>query len=261
MCLHRLFKHLSPGDLLLGDRGLVSTAHLALVLRAGLHACARLPKWLVVAGRGRGLHRRVRRLGKQDLLVEWRRRPAQYRVGWMSRRAWAALPDALTLRQVAFRIKRKGHRDRWAHVVTTLLDPRRYPAAEVAELYGERWRVEVCFRDLKRALGLGAVRSARTVAGVRKEVACLVLLYNLVRRVMGRAAAAQAVARDRVSFADALAWLRWAAPGDPLPPLAVNPARPDRPAQPRAVKRGRDDYPRLKRPRSDLCLPPASVVV
>ena len=64
-----------------------------------------------------------------------------------------------------------------------------------------------------------------------------------------------------MSFTDALAWLLWAPPGSALPRLVLNPARPDRPTQPRCVKRGRDDYPRLKAPRSQLSLPPATVEI
>ena len=43
--------------------------------------------------------------------------------------------------------------------------------------------VEVYFRDLKQSLGMGKL-SARTLAGVRKEMLAFVLLYNLVRKVM-----------------------------------------------------------------------------
>jgi hypothetical protein len=259
-CLARLFRFLAPGDLLLGDRGLASFAHVALILAGGWHACLRLPRWLAVSGRGAGRHRRARRLGKQDLLVTWRksdRRPA-----WMSRRAWAALPDALSLRQVTFRVGRgPGFRCTWARVVTTLLDPARYPATEVAELYGRRWQVEVCFRDLKRTLGLGRVLSARTLAGARKEVLCHVLLYNLVRQVVGRAARRQGVAADRVGFTSAATWLLWSAPGDPLVDLVVNPARPARPTQPRRLKRGRKKYPPLTAPRATLARPPAAATI
>ena len=89
-CLARLLKHLSGGDLLLGDRGMGSYAHLALMLRAGVACCVGLPRWLAVLGAGRGCHRRVARLGEHDLLVRWLkpdRRPT-----WMSRRAWRELP-------------------------------------------------------------------------------------------------------------------------------------------------------------------------
>ena len=55
----------------------------------------------------------------------------------------------------------------------------------------------------------------------------------------------------RVSFADALAWVRHARPGDELPDLVVNPLRPGR-VEPRAVKRRCKQYDLLNRPRDEL---------
>ena len=52
--LARMLRMLSPGDLLLGDRGLVSFAHVALMMRAGIHCLIRLPRCMVVHGRGNG---------------------------------------------------------------------------------------------------------------------------------------------------------------------------------------------------------------
>lgn len=71
---------------------------------------------------------------------------------------------------------------------------------------------------------------------MRKGLAVFGLVYNLVRVVMLEAAARQGVAVARVSFTDALKWMRHARPGDRMPKLLVNPARPDR-AGPRCVKR------------------------
>jgi hypothetical protein len=228
VCLGRLLGHAGPGDLLLADRGLVSFAHVALMAARGVACCCRLPACMTVTGRGRGGCRRLlRELGAHDRLVRWLR-PDRRPAAWMTRAAWAALPDELVLRQVGRRVSRAGFRDRWLWVVTTLTDAAAHPAAEVLDLYGRRWRVEVCFRDLKATLGMGRLRS-RTLAGVRKEVAAFVLLYNLVRRVMCRAAAARGVDPDRVGFADACRWVLWAGPGDPPPVLVINPRRPDRP--------------------------------
>jgi hypothetical protein len=52
----------------------------------------------------------------------------------MSKVRWAALPATLTLRQVAFRLVRPGFRTTWAWVITTLLDPAKYPAEELVTL-------------------------------------------------------------------------------------------------------------------------------
>ena len=65
-CLTRLFKDLSPGDLILGDRALVNFAALTLLQAAGLAGCFRLPQRLVTFAAGRPGADRLTRLGRQD---------------------------------------------------------------------------------------------------------------------------------------------------------------------------------------------------
>src|SRR5258705_9251742 len=89
---------------------------------------------------------------------------------------------------------------------------------------------------------------ARARPGVRKEVAVFCLVYNLVRLVMLEGAQRQSVAVARISFADALKWMRHARPGVGMPMLLVNADRPGR-LEPRAVKRRWNRYPKLTRPR------------
>lgn len=254
----RLFKLLRPDDLLLADRGLVSFAHLALLLQSQAHACLRLPKTMAVSGRGKGRRRRQRRLGRQDLLVRWER-PQRNALSWLSNRRWKQLPASLTLRQIAFRLHRPGFRTQWAWVITTLLDPVQYSAQEIAELYGQRWQIEVNFRDLKQSLKMRKF-SARSVEGVKKELLAFVLLYNLVRLAMKQAAARQGVTPDRIGFRDAMTWLLWSQPGEPMPKLQVNKRR-RRPTEPRARKHGGYCFPVLKQSRDASRKPPAEAIV
>jgi hypothetical protein len=253
VCLARLLKACGKAALLLGDRGMAGFAQVALMLEAQVHGCLRLPRWLVVHGHGRANHRRLRRLGKQDMLVSWRK--GGRRVGWMSKLRWGRLPEQLTLRQVSFRITRKGYRTHWAWIITTLTDPTLYPAEELVELYGTRWQIEVCFRDLKRTLRLRQT-AARDVQGVQKEILAFLVLYNLVRQVMAAAATRQNVEPDRISFVDALRWLLWSEVGEELIDLVVN-LKPTRDTQPRMLKHGRRRYARLNKPRHRLTKPPS----
>ena len=167
-CLSRLFKALGRDALLLGDRGLVSFAHLALLVRAGAHGCFRLPRQQIARSPGRGSHRHCKRLGRQDWLVTWIKDCKGRRVKWMSRVQWKTLPQELRLRQISFRIVRPGFRVHWAWIVTTLLDPQAYPAQELVDLYGKRWQIEVYFRDLKQSLGMAKL-SSQTVAGAQGD--------------------------------------------------------------------------------------------
>jgi hypothetical protein len=134
-------------------------------------------------------------------------------------------------------------------LVTTLLDPLQYPAAELAQLCFERWQVEVDLRHLKQTLHLDVLRS-KTVEGIQKELCMLALAYNLVRLVMVEAGRHQAVAPDRISFVDALRWLCHARPGEPLRTLKVHRRR--QRWEPRARKRRPKQYPLLNRPRAEL---------
>ena len=92
-------------------------------------------------------------LGPQDRLVTWRkprRRPRT--IGPV---LWLTLPTELTLRMFRVTCSAKGFRTRHLIIVTTLLDPEKYPAQEVAKLYRQRWSVELFFRDLKTLLQKG----------------------------------------------------------------------------------------------------------
>ena len=236
---------LGPGDLLVGDRAFGSYAHLALCRGRGLHAVFRAhQRRRIDFGPG---GRRLRRLGRLDQLVEYTK-PTQ-RPCWMSAADYAALPASLAVRELRYDIRLPGRRTHRVTLVTTLRDARRYPARALAELYGRRWQAETDLRHLKQTLGLDVLR-CQTVFGVLKELTAFAVIYNLVRRVMREAGRRQAVAPNRISFIDALRWLRHARPGEVLPPLKINPARPGR--ADRGSQRRPKEFPVMKRPRAEL---------
>jgi len=255
---------LRPGDIVLGDRAFCSYAHLALCRQRQLHGLFRAHQRLVVDFRphrrhapvrgaapdqaGRPRSRWLKRLGRHDQLVEYAK--PKERPAWMTAAAYAALPETLVVRELRFPVRTPGRRTRVITLVTTLLDPRRYSARALAKLYGQRWQVEVDLRHLKQTLGMDVLH-CQTFPGVVKELLLFVLVYNLVRRVMQQAARRQRVSPERVSFVDALRWLRQARPGEEVPRLRVNPARPGR-AEPRVRKRRPKQFPVMKRPREQL---------
>jgi hypothetical protein len=253
---------LRENDLLVGDRAFCSFAHLALARSRRLHGLFRAHQKQIIDFRPRRPHlgpgqkgpagrprsRWLKRLGKDDQLVEYFK--PQKRPSWMSAEEYARLPASLVVREVRVKVAVPGQRTQVVTLVTTLLDPKRYPARSLAKLYGRRWQVETDLRHLKQTLGLDVLR-CQSVPGVVKELKVFAIIYNLVRRVMAEAARRQGVEPDRVSFADALGWLRHARPGDELPRLKVNPVRPGR-AEPRAKKRRAKPYDLLLKPRRVL---------
>jgi putative transposase len=172
------------------------------------------------------------------------------RPDWLTAEAYAALPDCLTVRELRYTIVTRGCRTRVITIATTLLDPERYPAADIADLYGQRWQIETNFRHLKQTLNMDVLR-CRSIAGVQKELAMYALVYNLVRVVMCEAAKRQDVSIDRVSFIDAVRWLADAVHGPTELKLRLVPYRPGR-YEPRAVKRRAKPYKYLNRLRDVL---------
>ena len=168
----------------------------------------------------------------------------------MTRAVWAELPAYLVLRELRYRIGRRGFRTHAVTLVSTLLDPIRYPASALAELYGSRWQIEVNLRNLKQTLGMDVLKS-RSVAGVRKEILVFALVYNLVCAAMCDAAAAAGLPVMRISFIDACRALIHASYGHPPSGVHVNPSRPGR-VEPRVRKRRPKSYPLMRQPRAVL---------
>lgn len=69
------------------------------------------------------------------------------------------------------------------YIVTTLLDAEKYSAKQIADLYFQRWDVELFFRDIKTTMGMDILR-CKTPSLVRKEILMYFIAYNCIRRLM-----------------------------------------------------------------------------
>jgi hypothetical protein len=254
---------LRKDDILLGDRGFCSFAHLALLAARRAHGLFRVHQRQIVdftphrLGAKSGQHKRakglprsrwLRAFGLTDQLVAWQK--PKERPEWMTAEQYAALPAELTVRELRYRTGTAGFRVREVTLVTTLVDADLYPFEELADLYRRRWEVEGNLRALKNTMKMDVLR-CETVAGVSKELLMFALVYNLVRLVMLEASRRQEVPLDRISFVDALRWLKEARPGTALPKLVVNPDRAGR-SEPRVRKRRPKVYPLMKKTRDEL---------
>ena len=194
--------------------------------------------------------RSIRRLGKGDELVE-------FEVSSEARRKNPALPTHFDAR--AIRYQRKGYPAQV--LLTSLLDETRYPAADVRELFHERWEIELGFGELKTDMleRLETIRS-KSPSAVSQELWGLLLAYNLVRLEIERVAAELDVPPIRISFLAALREVveQWhfatiVSPGtvparlstttDRLRQFLLPPRRPQR-VFPRAVKIKMSNYAR-----------------
>lgn len=246
-----LHPHLGSGDLLVGDRGFCSYAHLALLAQRGIHAVARMQQRRRVRFFSRQhswAGERSVRLGRNDQLTIWRKSTVPSRV--MSREAYDALPETMVVRELRYRVSRRGYRTVTVTLATTLLDPAAYPAADLAELYHRRWRVEINLRHLKDTLGMRVLR-AKSVAGVERELLAFALVYNLICATLTEIAVHLGTRPERVSFIDLVRLLRHGLDRVAEATAVVNPDRPGR-VQPRVVKRRPLGYSRMTRPRAEL---------
>ena len=252
----RIWEGLKRGDVILGDRAFGNYATLADLPRRGIDVVARLNAKRKVD------FRKAKRLGRNDGLFVWTK--LKICPPYLTLAHWAETPAAITVRIVRFRVATKGYRTRLILLVTTLLDPKLYPLEELAALYARRWRLELCFRDLKTQMGMEQLR-CQTPAMVEKEALAYLVAHNLVRCVIAEAIARYRVELDRVSFKGTVDALRqytqtmaqarsrkkrqelWE---DLLSNLARDlvPLRPRR-REPRAVKHRPKPFPLLTRPR------------
>jgi Transposase DDE domain len=256
-----LHEALAEGDILLADRGFASYAHLALVFLRQLHAVFRCHQKQIVdfrvgrrhtgqrkSQKGLPRSRYVRRLGHWDQVVEYTK-PTTKPKG-MDADRWANLPATVRVRELRYLTPQRGYRTRVITLVTTPLDAEAYPAPALAELYLGCGQIELNFRHLKTTMGMEVLHCKR-VDGVLKELHMFAIAYNLVRLVMLEASRRQEVPLERISFVDALRWLRDSKPGTPLSDLVVNAARPNR-VEPRVLKRRMKQYDLMKKPRHEL---------
>jgi Transposase DDE domain len=143
-------------------------------------------------------------LGVHDQLVAWLK--PKTCPSWLTREALAALPETFALREVRYDSGTPGFRTRQITLVTTLLDGELYRVADLAELYHQRWRVDISLAQLKTTMRM-EVLHCQTGPGVLKELTVCAIVYNLVRMAMWQAATLQQIGMERISFVDALRWL------------------------------------------------------
>jgi hypothetical protein len=263
---------LEAGDVLLTDRGFCSFVHLALLSVFPMDAVFRMHQKRIVdftpgrrhaprrgkkSKRGRPKSKFLRKLGREDQIVQWIRPRTAPK--WIDATLFAGLAPTLLVRELRYRIIVRGRRTRVVTLATTLLDPMRYPKRRIAELYGLRWEVETNFRHLKITLGMDRLK-CKSAQGVLKELMIFVLVYNLVRAAMTLAAMRQGVNdSNRISLIDTLRSLRErihyggnasaaALPGEPAIDLIVNRPRVGRWC-PRVIKRRKKEYDLMTKPR------------
>jgi hypothetical protein len=174
-----LLRSLRPGMILLADRNFGAQGLLADIAATGAEVLVRLK--------------------------DGRRTPVLARYGDGS---YLSTLGALRVRVIDCEITistTAGQRTGVYRLATTLLDHRRYAAAELVRLYHERWEIETAYLELKSSILGGRVLRARTPNGIEQEVYALLVTYQLLRTAMADATGTRPETDpDRASFTAAL---------------------------------------------------------
>jgi len=94
-------------------------------------------------------------------------------------------------------------------LLSTILDPEKAPAHELAALYHERWEIETAFDELKTHLrGSRIVLRSKTPALVKQEFYGLLLAHYAIRGLMHEAALKENIDPDKLSYTHAVRVIR-----------------------------------------------------
>ena len=189
------------GDIFLGDKGFCSYYDLANLKERGVDSVITLARRKPI--HAEGAHEK---LAENDLLISWKK-PVWHKKAAYTRERWEALPPVLRVRQIKVTVSVPGWRTESFYIITTLTDADSYSASELADLYLQRWNVELFFRDIKTTMGMDVLR-CKTPEMVRKEIIMHFIAYNSVRMLMYEAAEERRVDVSRLSFKGSLQALR-----------------------------------------------------
>ncbi len=184
----QLLKDIPDHSLTVLDRGFLSAEFLCNLSKDGQQRHFLVPakvntSWKIIEG------------DEDDALVEMivsapaRRNDATLPRKWRARAIRRDAPDG------------KSH-----YLLTSLIDRRAYPAAEMRDCYLQRWQIETSYRELKQSMmGMALSLRSQSLEGTNQEIWGILIAYNLVRLEMARAAEQAKCEPIEISFVLALA--------------------------------------------------------
>lgn len=185
----QLLRSIDATMLVMWDRGFHDFDMVSAVRGRGAHVLARLPAHIKP--------QRVQTLSDGSYLAYLT--PSDYQ----RRKAG----ERLLVRVIEYTLDdpaRPGHAQRH-RLVTTLLDPRAYPALDLVCLYHERWEVEVTIDEFKTHQRLlGRPLRSRKPIGVLQELYAVLIAHFVVRFIMHQSALDHQLDPDRLSFTQAV---------------------------------------------------------
>jgi hypothetical protein len=128
-------------------------------------------------------------------------------------RARGIAPDGVRVRVIDYTVTVTGAAGTAGtedfRIITTLLDPRRAPAAEIAALYHERWESEGAYSEIKTRLkGAGFTLRSKTPDLACQELWAMLTVYHALGALQAAAACPAGADPGRISFAVTLRVVR-----------------------------------------------------
>ena len=117
--------------------------------------------------------------------------------------------NGVVVRVIDYRLEGVAGAEPMYRLVTTILDPEKAPALDLAALYHERWEIETAFDELKTHLrGARIVLRSKRPDLVRQEFYGLLMAHFAIRGLMHEAALKADEDPDRLSFVHAVRVIR-----------------------------------------------------
>ena len=168
--------HFNDGDIFLEDKGFCSYYDLSSFADQGLDSVVTLvTRKSVIAAQAAPI------MGENDLLIHWKK-PVWNKASSYTEAQWKALLEQLPIRQIKVIVAQQGFRVSHFYIATTLLNAELYPAEAIADLYFQRWDVELSFRHIKTTMGMDILR-CKTPEMIRKEIVMHMIVYNAIRQL------------------------------------------------------------------------------
>lgn len=163
-------------------------------LLLGLSGQGQQRHWLIPE-RKRLVFQEIKRFNKRDRLLEMKVSP-------QARKRNPELPEYWQVRAVSYEVRGK------LKTVFTSLPAEQYSTEQVAQLYQERWEIELGFRDIKSAMHNNTLTlRSKKVELVYQELWGVLLAYNVVRREASQAAVSLGRLPNEIRFKSAYQYI------------------------------------------------------
>ena len=170
----RLLGAMGPGQVVLADRGFDAA-------------------WLLAAVRATRAH----------LLFRMNTQAKPVPITRLSDGTWLVRRGDLILRLIEAEIAiatEAGTQTGHYRLLTSMVNPRRYPAGQIAALYHQRWEIECAYCELKSTLLRRRVLRGKHPHAIDQEIWALLALYQAIRLAIADAVLGEGISELQASF-------------------------------------------------------------